>query len=80
LLPPSITVSVVVNKFKVAVTGIVTGEVPQLKVMTPPFATAELSELSVQLAAVPLPTTVVGCETFAGCASSALVQAVVPER
>jgi hypothetical protein len=33
---------------------------PQSNVMTPPFVTAALSAPNVQLAAVPVPTTVVG--------------------
>ena len=48
-----------------AVTGMVTGAHPQLKVMTPPWVTAELSASKVQLAAVPIPTTA-GLETSAG--------------
>ena len=44
----------------------VTGSLPQLKVMTPPLPTAVLSALKVQLAAVPVPITEVGVETSAG--------------
>jgi hypothetical protein len=44
-----------------------TGALPQLKVMTPPSVTAALSLLNVQLAAVPVPTTVVGLDVSAGC-------------
>jgi hypothetical protein len=43
-----------------------TGALPQLKVMTPPSVTAALSSLNVQLAAVPVPTTVVGLDVSAG--------------
>jgi hypothetical protein len=50
----------------VAVTAIVTGALPQLNVMTPPLVTAALSALNVQLAALPVPTTVVGLEVSAG--------------
>jgi hypothetical protein len=44
----------------------VTGAVPQLKVMVPPLLTAELSAPKVQLAGVPVPTTVVGFDVSAG--------------
>ena len=44
-----------------------TGALPQSKVMTPPLVTAACSWAKVQLAAVPVPTTVVGRETSAGC-------------
>jgi hypothetical protein len=60
------TVLVVVGTFRVAVTAMVTGAVPQLKVMTPPLVTAVESALNVQLPVVPLPTTVVGFDTSAG--------------
>src|SRR5450432_3511004 len=60
------TVFLVVGRFMVAVIGMVTAPLPQLKVMTPPEVTAALSALNVQLAAVPVPTTVVGFETSAG--------------
>src|SRR4051812_49706118 len=46
----------------------VTAAVPQLNVTTPPFVTAVFSAANVQLAAVPVPTTVVGWETSAGWA------------
>src|SRR3982751_4837299 len=58
LRPPSMTVFLVDGTFSVAVARIVTGSGPQLKVMTPPAVTAVWSALNVQLAAVPLPTTV----------------------
>jgi hypothetical protein len=44
----------------------VTGPVPQLKVMTPPLLAAAWSRLKVQLAALPVPTTEVGVEMSAG--------------
>ena len=63
----------------VAVIGIVTGAVPQLNVMMPPLVTAVFRALNVQLAAVPVPTTDVGLDTFTGCAraGSALVHCCV---
>src|SRR5882672_10173355 len=60
------TVFLLVGTFSVAVTGIVTAPLPQLKVMIPPAVTAVRSEANVQLAAVPVPTTVVGFEVPAG--------------
>jgi hypothetical protein len=60
------TVFFVVGTCIVAVTGIVTGAQPQSNVMTPPCVTAALSASKVQLATVPLPTTV-GFEVSAGC-------------
>src|SRR6185437_42663 len=65
LLPPSMTVSLVVESFIVAVTGIVIGASPQLKVMAPALATAALRAANVQLAGVPVPTAV-ELETSAG--------------
>jgi hypothetical protein len=53
----------------------VTGEVPQSKVTTPPLVTAAASAASVQLAAVPVPTTVVGVETSAGVTGAGQVAA-----
>ncbi|HTZ23458.1 MAG TPA: hypothetical protein VMC83_05645 [Streptosporangiaceae bacterium] len=44
----------------VAVIVIVTGFGPQLKVMTPPLATARTTAAEVQLAGLPVPMTVVG--------------------
>src|SRR5450631_2892844 len=61
------TVFLVVGRFMVAVIGMVTAPPPQLKVMTPPFPTAVLSAVNVQLAAVPVPITLVGLDTSAGC-------------
>src|SRR6187455_1175087 len=68
LRPPSMTVFLVDGTFSVAVTGIVTGFAPQLNVMVPPAVTAACSALNVQLAAVPVPTTVVGLEVLTACA------------
>src|SRR3954452_15416302 len=62
------TVSAVVLSISVEVTPMVTGAAPQSNVMTPAFATAAFRALNVQLAAVPVPTTVVGCDTSAGIA------------
>ena len=59
-LPPSITVFTFVGTCSVDETWIVTGAVPQEKVMIPPLVTAACSGLKVQLAAVPVPTTLVG--------------------
>jgi hypothetical protein len=61
------TVFLFVGSSSVAVTGIVTGSLPQSKVMIPPWVTAALSASNVQLAAVPVPTTVVGLVVSAGC-------------
>src|SRR5450755_437061 len=60
------TVFLLIGRFMVAVIGIVTAPLPQLKVMTPPSVTAVCSAPNVQLAAVPVPTTVVGLEMSAG--------------
>jgi hypothetical protein len=57
----------VVGRVIVAVIEMVTGALPQLKVMTPPLPTAVLSAAKVQLAAVPVPMTLVGLDTSAGC-------------
>jgi hypothetical protein len=51
---------------------IVVGSGPQLKVMTPPVATAATKVAPVQLAGVPVPTTVVGIETSSACASGGI--------
>jgi hypothetical protein len=56
--------------FAVAVILIVTGAGPHEKVITPPAATADTTACDVQLAAVPLPTTCVGCEVFTGLPSA----------
>src|SRR5271165_5823137 len=48
----------------------VTGAEPQSKVMMPPFFTAASSAAKVQLAAVPVPTTVVGFEVSTGLPSA----------
>jgi hypothetical protein len=68
LRPPSMTVFLFDGTFSVAVTRIVTGSGPQLKVMTPPAVTAVCSALNVQLAAVPVPMTAVGLDVLAACA------------
>src|SRR5438552_8837454 len=60
------TVFLLVGTFMVAVTAIVTGSAPQANVMMPPLVTAACSALKVQLAAVPVPTTVVGVAVFTG--------------
>src|SRR6187549_1960091 len=76
LRPPSMTVCLLVGRFSVDVTLIVTGSGPQLKVITPPAVAAVLSAAKVQLAAVPVPITLVGLETSAACpfAGMALLQ------
>src|SRR4051812_14038298 len=52
----------------------VSGLAPQANVMTPPLATAATNALAVQLAGVPLPTTVVGCDTSSSAASAEIAQ------
>nr|WP_228561900.1 hypothetical protein [Catenulispora rubra] len=49
---------------------ITTGAEPHEKVMTPPFATAATTAADVQLAALPSPTTVVGCDVSTACAAA----------
>jgi hypothetical protein len=65
LLPPSMTsfVPLSLNTFAVDVSTTVAGLGPQSNVMMPPFATAATTASPVQLAGVPVPTTVVGTET-----------------
>src|SRR5712675_621190 len=74
LLPPSMTsfVPLSLKTFAVDVRTIVTGSGPQLKVMTPPFATAATNASPVQLDGVPVPTTVVGDDTSSGCPSGGI--------
>lgn len=60
--PSSTTRAEVLTTFAVADIVITTGAGPHEKVMTPPLATAATTAAEVQLAAVPLPTTVVGCD------------------
>src|SRR5580700_1384561 len=55
--PPSMTIRSPWTMFAVCVIVIVTGSGPQLKVMTPPMATAWTTAAEVQLAAVPSPMT-----------------------
>src|SRR6478752_2984150 len=64
---PSMTVFLLDGTFSVAVTGIVTGAAPQLKVMRPPAVTAACSAANVQLAAVPVPTIRSGWEMVTDC-------------
>src|SRR6185436_10027129 len=75
LLLPSMTsfVPLSLKTFAVDVSTIVTGSGPQSNVMTPPSATAATNASPVQLAGVPVPTTVVGDDTFSGCASGGIV-------
>lgn len=61
-----------VGGVRVAVRAIVTGLEPQSKVMIPPAFTAAERALSVQLAAVPVPTTVVGFEVSTGWPSAGI--------
>src|SRR4051794_40706446 len=56
--------------FAVAVIVMVTGAGPQLKVTTPPAATAATTAAEVQLAGVPVPMTRVGWLLSAACASA----------
>src|ERR1700761_4530447 len=72
LLPPSITIfaPALLATFAVAVSTIVVGSAPQLNVITPPLATAATTASPVQLAGVPVPTTVVGLDTSSACASA----------
>ena len=49
-----------------AVTGMVTAPLPQLKVMTPPRVAAGLELAEAAFPWLPVPTTVVGLETSAG--------------
>jgi len=58
--------------FAVESRTIVAGSGPQSNVMTPPFATAATNESPVQLAAVPVPTTVVGADTSSASASAGM--------
>ena len=60
--------------FAVSSSVMVTGSGPQSNVMTPPCATAATNASPVQLAAVPVPTTVVGLDTSSGCASAGTAQ------
>src|SRR5690348_2510798 len=67
LPPPSSTTSeLVLRTLAVACIMIVTGLAPQLKVITPPLATAATTAPDVQLAAVPLPITWSGWEVSTG--------------
>jgi len=65
LPPPSTTIfgPVSLTIFAVSVSVMVCGAPPQANVMTPPLATAATNASLVQLAAVPVPTTVRGFET-----------------
>jgi hypothetical protein len=60
--------------FAVLVIVIVTGSAPQLKVVTPPCATALTTAADVQLAAVPLPTTWSGVVLATACAAVGTAQ------
>jgi hypothetical protein len=66
------TVALLLRTFAVAVMAIVTGAGPHEKVITPPAATAATTAAEVQLAAVPAPTTVVGCEVSTGRPSAGI--------
>ncbi len=69
---PSMTISgpLSLKIFAVRSRVMVTGSGPQSNVMTPPWATAWTKASPVQLAGVPVPTTVVGRETSARPASA----------
>src|ERR1700753_3395982 len=69
LLPPSITVSAVVLSESVLVTVITALALPQLNVITPALPIAVVNAASLQLAASPVPTTVVGFDESAAIAS-----------
>jgi hypothetical protein len=62
--PSSTTWWLVFLTLAVAVMEMVTGAVPQSKVMMPPLATALTTAAEVQLAGVPVPTTWVGWLVF----------------
>jgi hypothetical protein len=70
--PPSITISgpVSLTIFAVSSSVITTGSGPQSNVMMPPSATAATNAAPVQLAGVPVPTTVRGALTSMGRPSS----------
>src|SRR5690349_12856206 len=71
--PPSSTTSaLMLRTFAVACIMIVTGLAPQLKVITPPLATAATTAADVQPAAVPLPITWSGWEVSAGRAAAGI--------
>src|SRR5690349_18981184 len=74
-LPPPSRISrwVLLSTFRVCINVMVTGFAPQLKVMTPPAATAATTAAEVQLAAVPSPTTRSGALTFSGPAPDGIV-------
>jgi hypothetical protein len=74
LLPPSMTsfVPLSLNTLAVDVRTIFSGSGPQLNVMIPPFATALTNAAPVQLAAVPVPTTVVGEDTSSAWPSAGI--------
>ena len=76
LPPPSITIlgPVLFTILAGRVRVIVTGSGPQLKVMTPPLATPATTASPVQLAAVPLPMTVRGCDVSSVPASAGTAQ------
>ena len=81
LPPPSITVSPSLSAPPTllmricCVSVIVTGAAPQLKVMTPaPSGRRRRARAAVQLAAVPVPTTVVGVDTSAAWPSAGTTQ------
>jgi hypothetical protein len=81
LLPPSMTtwtgvLPVEIGGLSVDVTEMVRGLGPQLNVMIPPPLTALDSAWNVQLAGVPLPTTVVGWLVSTACASAGNVSVV----
>src|SRR5438445_1543945 len=68
--PSSTTWCAVLTTLAVAVIVIFTGVGPQLKVITPPLATAATTAADVQPAGVPSPITVVGCEVSAAAAAA----------
>src|SRR5512137_2129994 len=73
---PSMTILGPVSLTTLAVpeSVIVVGFGPQLKVITPPLATAAMNAAPVQLAGVPVPTTVLGVELSSGPAPAGTAQ------
>lgn len=71
--PSSTTRAAVFTTFAVAAIVITTAAGPHEKVMTPPLATAATTAADVQLSAVPLPTTVLGCDVSTACPAAGTV-------
>jgi len=67
--PSSTTFAWVLTTFAVAAIVIVVAAGPQLKVMMPPWPTAFTTAAEVQLAAVPVPMTWLGCDVLTALAA-----------